>query len=222
MSCCSDGATAENKGFSFGAAEDTPSGVQPASGYQSSLVGAAGQVSMADIVKMGRPLNKTSNAPNASHHSDLRFPVDHLSKDHKSRTSSAQHIHEEWPIMEKPPATQVQSAQYYAVDSEQHREPSGIPSDNVNRQSEAEEVQEEDEEDDNTEHSGVDAVESDSISSRKFLEDDSRGASLYENDLYKDMGSFQHQAPRDFHEGDCFYNYSQSTDCNTFNTIGRF
>lgn len=99
-----------------------------------------------------------------------------------------------------PPATKVVSLPYYAVDNEKHLEASAIPSDNVNQPSEAEEVQEE--EDDYSEDSEVNAGESDSISSRKLPEDDSRGASLYENDLYKDMGSYQHQAPLDFHEGD--------------------
>ncbi|KAL1555894.1 hypothetical protein AAHA92_11579 [Salvia divinorum] len=198
----SNGSTAENKGFSDGTAEAAPSGVQQASGYQSAWAGAPGQVSMADIVKMGRPQNKASHSQNASHHNDLRFPADYSSKNYESGTSPAQHIptNDEWPTMEKPTATHVQSEPYYAVDSEQHLEPSGIPSVSVNQLSEAEVVQEEDEEDEYTENHGADAAQSDSIPNRKFLEDDSRGASLYENDLYKDMGSFQHHAPHDFHK----------------------
>ncbi|XP_042007325.1 uncharacterized protein LOC121755942 isoform X2 [Salvia splendens] len=198
----SNGTTAENKGFSDGAAEAAPSGVQQASGYQSAWAGARGQVSMADIVKMGRPQNKTSHSQNASHHNDLRFPADYSSKDYESGTSPAQHIptNEEWPAMEKPTATHVQPEPYYAVDSELHLEPSGITSVSVNQLPEAEVVQEEDEEDEYTENYGADAAQSDSITNVKFLEDDSRGASLYENDLYKDMGSFQHHAPHDFHK----------------------
>ncbi|KAG6407230.1 hypothetical protein SASPL_130216 [Salvia splendens] len=197
-----NGTTAENKGFSDGAAEAAPSGVQQASGYQSAWAGARGQVSMADIVKMGRPQNKTSHSQNASHHNDLRFPADYSSKDYESGTSPAQHIptNEEWPAMEKPTATHVQPEPYYAVDSELHLEPSGITSVSVNQLPEAEVVQEEDEEDEYTENYGADAAQSDSITNVKFLEDDSRGASLYENDLYKDMGSFQHHAPHDFHK----------------------
>ena len=198
MECCSNGTTAENKGFSDGAAEAAPSGVQQASGYQSAWAGAPGQVSMADIVKMGRPQNKTSHSQNASHHNDLRFPAEHSSKDYESGTN------EEWPAMEKPTAAHVQSEPYYAVDSEQHLEPSGIPSVSVNQHLEAEVVQEEDEEDEYTENYGADAAQSDSITNRKILEDDSRGASLYENDLYEDMGSFQHHAPHDFHKGGFF------------------
>lgn len=199
-------ASAENEGYLFGAANVTPSGVQPTSGYRSAWVGAPGQVSMADIVKMGRPHNKASNVSHHSiqghstntSHNNSRFPADHSSKDPESGTSSAQQIpiNEEWPIM--PPATKVPSIPYYAVDSEQHLEASDIPSDGFNRPSEAEEAQEED--DDDIENSVANAVESDSISSRKFPVDDSRGASLYENDLYKDMDSYQHQDPHDFHE----------------------
>lgn len=210
MERCSNGTTAENKGFSDGATEAAPSGVQQASGYQSAWAGAPGQVSMADIVKMGRPQNRTSYSQNASLHNDLRFPADHSSKDYESGTSQAQHIptNEEWPAMEKPTATHVQPEPYYAVDSEQHLEPSGITSVSVNQLPEAEVVQEVDEEDEYTENYGTDAAQSDSITNRKFLEDDSRGASLYENDLYKDMGSFQHHAPHDFHKGGFFfYNY---------------
>lgn len=89
MACCSNGATTENKVPSVDAAQATSSGVQAASAYQSTWAGAPGQVSMADIVKMGRPQNKASNAPSASHHNvqgpsansshnNLRFHVDHL------------------------------------------------------------------------------------------------------------------------------------------------
>lgn len=89
MACCSNGATAENKGPSIDSSQATPSGVQAASAYQSAWAGAPGQVSMADIVKMGRPQNKASNAPSASHHNvqgpsgnsshnNLKFSVDHL------------------------------------------------------------------------------------------------------------------------------------------------
>ncbi|KAI3456065.1 hypothetical protein Pfo_012728 [Paulownia fortunei] len=206
----SDGASAEIKGSSLGTADAMPSGIQPASGYQSAWVGAPGQVSMADIVKMGRPHNKASNPANASHHyvqgpstsashHNLRFPEDHASKDPESGISLVHHLstNEEWPSIEKPAATNVIPVPEYTVDSEQHLEASGVPSDSINRHSEAEEVQEA--EDDDIENSGANDVGSDSMSSRKIPEDDSRGASLFEDDLYENMGSYEHQA-HDFHE----------------------
>ncbi|KAK6124146.1 hypothetical protein DH2020_042119 [Rehmannia glutinosa] len=196
----SDGASAENKGSSLGTADAMPSGILPVSGYQSAWAGAPGQVSMADIVKMGRPQNKASNAPNASHHNvhvpstnashhNLRFPEDHASNDPES---SVQQPSNEWPSIEKPAATKAIPVPDYTVDSEQHLEASGVPSDSINQPYEEEEVQEA--EDDDPEYSGENDVGSDSISSRKISEDDSRSASLFENDLYKNMGSYQHQA----------------------------
>ncbi|KAK6124111.1 hypothetical protein DH2020_042137 [Rehmannia glutinosa] len=196
----SDGASAENKGSSLGTADAMPSGILPVSGYQSAWAGAPGQVSMADIVKMGRPQNKASNAPNASHHNvhvpstnashhNLRFPEDHASNDPES---SVQQPSNEWPSIEKPAATKAIPVPDYTVDSEQHLEASGVPSDSINQPYEEEEVQEA--EDDDPEYSGENDVGSDSISSRKIPEDDSRSASLFENDLYKNMGSYQHQA----------------------------
>ncbi|KAL3643593.1 hypothetical protein CASFOL_014408 [Castilleja foliolosa] len=182
----SDGASAENKGSSFG----TAGAVQPASGYQSAWSGAPGQVSMADIVKMGRTHNNTaSNAP----HQNQRFP------DHDLPTTDA-----DWPSIEKPPSfTNVISvAPESTVDSEQYLEASGVVAESVNRPYEAEEVEEEEEYDDTEnygENYGINNVGSDSISSRNILDKDSRSASLFENDLYKNMGSYQHQA-HDFHE----------------------
>ncbi|KAL8460823.1 hypothetical protein ACS0TY_032359 [Phlomoides rotata] len=202
----SDGAFAENKGSSFGAADAVPSSIQPASGYQSAWAGAPGQVSMADIVKMGRQHNKSSNSnaqgpsTSASHH-NLRFPADYESKDQASGISSAQQIpiYEEWPSIEKPPASKVIPVSGYTVNAEQHVESPVVPSDGINQQFEAEEEEVQEKEDDDIGSSEENDVESDSISSRKIPEDDSGGASLFENDLYKDMDSYQHQA-HDFHE----------------------
>ncbi|PIN13818.1 hypothetical protein CDL12_13546 [Handroanthus impetiginosus] len=167
---------------------------------------------MADIVKMGRPHNKASNAPSASSHNvsgpsintshhNLRFSEDHASKDPESGTSTVQHVpaNEEWPSIEKPPTTKVISVPDTTVNTELHVEASVVPSESINQRSEAEEVQETEE--DGIESSAANDVGSDSISSRKIPEDDSRSASLFENDLYKNMGSYQHQA-RDFHEGE--------------------
>ncbi|KAI3466795.1 hypothetical protein Pfo_023458 [Paulownia fortunei] len=201
----SDGASAESKGSLWGTADSTPSVVQPASGYQSAWVGVPGQVSMADIVRMGRPLNKGSNAPNASHHNiqdpltteslhNLIFPADHAPKVHQSEVSSVQHVptNDEWPSIEKPPASNVISLPEYTVDSELHPDASGVSLDGINHHSEVEEVQEK--EDDNIESSGGNDVGTVSVSSRKTPEDDSRGASLFENELYKSMGSYQSEA----------------------------
>ncbi|KAK6154872.1 hypothetical protein DH2020_009120 [Rehmannia glutinosa] len=201
----SDGASAESKGSLLGTADGFPSVAQPASGYQSAWVGIPGQVSMADIVRMGKPHKNGSNAPNASHHNvqdpfigeslhNLTSPADHAPKIHQSEFSSVQHVptNDEWPSMETPDASNVISVPEYTVDSELHPEASGVSYDNINHHSEAEEDQEE--EDDDFESSGGNDVGSVSISSRNIQEDDSRGASLFENDLYKSMGPYQSEA----------------------------
>lgn len=178
MGCCSDVTSAEIKGSFPGPADGTPSFVQPVSGYQSAWVGVPGQVSMADIVRMGRPQSKASIAPNASHYQD---PSDHQSED-------------EWPSIEKPAAANVRSVPEYAFDTELHQE------DSNHHHYEEEQVLEREE--DNIESSGGNDLGSVSISSRKILEDDSGGALLYESELYQNMGAYHSEAP-DFehHEG---------------------
>ncbi|CAG7880551.1 unnamed protein product [Brassica rapa] len=63
---------------------------QPVSGQQTAWFGAAGQMSMADIVKMGRPHNKTANSQ----------------KNHEHEIAANQHVpvKDQWPSIEKPMA----------------------------------------------------------------------------------------------------------------------
>lgn len=139
---------------------------------------------MADIVRMGRPHSKASNAPNASHHNVLDPSTTELLHN-QSEASSVQQVPviDEWPSIEKPAPANVISVPEYAVDSELHPEASP---DSDNHHYEAEEVPEGEE----------DKVE--------VLENDSEGALLFENELYRNMGSYHSEAP-DFerHEGDC-------------------
>ncbi|KAL0363532.1 UNVERIFIED_CONTAM: GBF-interacting protein 1 [Sesamum calycinum] len=182
MLCGSDGASSENKVSPLSMADAMPSGVQPTSGYQSAWVGVPGQVSMADIVKMGRPQSKVLSAPNASHqnfqgssasasHHNLGLPEDHAPKDPELGIAPVQHIstNEEWPSIEKPPVAKVNPNPEHKVDSEQHLEASGVLSESISQAEEGD------------------------------PEDDSGGASLFENDLYNNMGSYTQQA-HDFHE----------------------
>lgn len=63
---------------------------QPVSGQQTAWFGAAGQMSMADIVKMGRPHNKTANSQ----------------KNHEHEIAANQYVpvKDQWPSIEKPMA----------------------------------------------------------------------------------------------------------------------
>lgn len=195
-----------------------PSAAQTASGYQSAWVGVPGQVSMADIVRMGRPPNKTSHVPSASHHNiqdisaaepfpNLRSPADHASKVNQSEVSSFQHVHgtDEWPSVENPVSANVVYDPEYTVDAKLHPEESGV-SDGINHHFEEEEVQEL--EDDNVGNSGGNDFGSVSIPSRKIPENDSRGSSLFENELYQNLASYQSEAPDyEHHEGEFSFGY---------------
>ncbi|KAE8722969.1 hypothetical protein F3Y22_tig00013285pilonHSYRG00129 [Hibiscus syriacus] len=168
----------EYKMSTVGLGDVISSSSQP-TGYQSAWVRVPGQVSMSDIVKMGRPQNKASAMPNSSQqstnnrhhavphsaalHSNLQ---DHVSKvldvTYEPHVNKNQHDspRDEWPPIENPSAASVTSV---AVDDG--------PLETVNS----------------------DHVKSPSISSRNIQEDNSRGSSLYDNDLYKDMNSYQPQ-----------------------------
>ncbi|KAH6826201.1 hypothetical protein C2S53_001638 [Perilla frutescens var. hirtella] len=210
----SDGSYAESKGSLLGTADGMPSAVQTATGYQSAWVGVPGQVSMADIVRMGRSQYKSSHASSASHHNIqdasatesfpiLRSSADHASKVNQSEASSFQHVPSthEWPSVEKPAPANVSSEPEYTVDAELHPDASGV-SDGIDHHYEAEEVQER-EEDDNVGNSGGNDLGSVSIPSRKIPENDSRGSSLFENELYQNLSSYQSEAPDyEHHEGE--------------------
>ncbi|CAH2059454.1 unnamed protein product [Thlaspi arvense] len=66
---------------------------QSVSGHQPAWLGAAGQRSMADIVKMGRPNNKTTNS---------RKNVDMRSEGHAIGANQHVPVQDEWPSIEKP------------------------------------------------------------------------------------------------------------------------
>ncbi|CAA0827553.1 Kinase-related protein of unknown function (DUF1296 [Striga hermonthica] len=190
----SDDAYAESKGSFQGTADVWPPVSQPA------WVGTPGQVSMADIVRMGRPNKKGSNAPTELHH-NIQDPFvneslhkDHASKVNQAEVPSVQHVatSDDWSSIEKPAAPSVIPFSEHPVDTELHPEASIVSYDNANY--EAEEVQEE-EDDDNFESSGGNDDGSVSISRRRMIpEDVSRGASQFDNELYKNMGTYESEA----------------------------
>ncbi|EYU43283.1 hypothetical protein MIMGU_mgv1a002920mg [Erythranthe guttata] len=118
---------------------------------------------MADIVRMGRPHSK---APNASHHN--------IQDQWEASSGQPVPTTEDWPSIEKPAPTNLISIPEYSVDSELHAEASGLSSDSINHQSEADEIRKIDD------------------TSRKIPEDVPRGASVFEDDLFKKtVGSYQ-------------------------------
>ncbi|XP_051125501.1 uncharacterized protein LOC127247613 isoform X2 [Andrographis paniculata] len=205
----SNGPPGEMKTSPWGTVDATPSSdEQPTSVHQSAWMGAPGQLSMADIVKMGRPHNKGLNASNALNGDypvpsvtdhNLRFPDDHVGEAPESGISSMQYAptSEDWPIDENPTASKVITAPApapeYTIDREQHLETSDALSGSVDEHFEEEEVQESD--DGRLEVSGTHHVGSDFVYGRKILHDNSGGPPVFENDMHKNMGSYQHQTP---------------------------
>ncbi|XP_073300604.1 uncharacterized protein [Primulina huaijiensis] len=192
--------SAKNEVPLLGINEGMPSGAQPTSSCQSTWVGVPGRLSMADIVKMGRPPNKASNAANttqhnvqvpivAASHQMLHFSEDQMSKTHDSRVSSFQRVptYDDWPSIE----TKTIPVTEYGVDFELNQEAPCVPFDIINRQSEADEVKET--EDETSENPGSDDVDSLRNCVRRSIKgDNTRGGSEFENDLYEKM-SYQPQ-----------------------------
>ncbi|XP_022715633.1 uncharacterized protein LOC111274899 isoform X2 [Durio zibethinus] len=190
----------EHKMSAVGLGDGISSTSQP-SGYQSAWLGVPGQVSMADIVKMGRPQNKASAMPNRPHQSSnnrhLVVPplsvLHHNLQDHTSKVSDVtyepdvttnQHVSPsgEWPLIENPSAASVTSVFEAVMESGFYGNVSNLPLDRSCQhiKSELEEAQ------------AVDDGPVETINGN-LQEDDSGGSSLYDNNLYKDMNSYQPQ-----------------------------
>ncbi|KAL6538700.1 hypothetical protein OROGR_012688 [Orobanche gracilis] len=194
LSGFSDDVSAESKGSWLEIADSMPSIAQTSSGYQPAWVGVTGQVSMADIVRMGKPNKKGSNAPNASYHNVEDPYTDHAPLFHQSEIPTS----DEWPVIENPDASNVISVPEHAVEPELHPEASRVSYDNINDQFEDEEIEEED---DNFEGSRGNDMGSVSISSRTIPEDDAICTSLYDTELYNNVGSYLSEAHDFEHPG---------------------
>ncbi|KAJ4869239.1 hypothetical protein Rs2_49212 [Raphanus sativus] len=86
------------------ASSDGISSSQPASAHQTPWFGAPGQLSMADIVKMGRPQNKTTSS---QRNVNMRSEISH---DHEGSANHQVPVKDEWPSIEKPLAPSTASA----------------------------------------------------------------------------------------------------------------
>ncbi|MBA0695492.1 hypothetical protein Goari_002117, partial [Gossypium aridum] len=209
----SEVAVSEHKISTVGLGDGVSSSSQP-TGYQSAWLGVPGQVSMADIVKMGRPQNKTSVVPNPSqqstnnwHHvvpppaalqsnlQDQASKVADISYEPDGTKNQQVSSRDEWPPIENPSAASVTSVLEAPAESGLYANASNLPLGRSNQhlKSQLEEAQAVD--DGPLETVNNNHVRSPSISSRNIQEDNSRGSSLYDNDLYKDVNSHQPQRP---------------------------
>ncbi|KAE8656167.1 hypothetical protein F3Y22_tig00117005pilonHSYRG00026 [Hibiscus syriacus] len=177
------------------------------SGYQSAWLGAPGQVSMADIVKMGRPQNKVSVIPNPPHqsvnnrdiavHPNIHPPHGHISKvsdvTYEPNVTTSQHSSpsDEWPPIDNP-STVCGNAEASA-ESGLYADASKLPVDRNNQHIEAKLEEAETGDDGPVETVYDNNVQPPSISSRNIQEDNSGGSSLYDNNLRTDTSSYQPQ-----------------------------
>lgn len=148
---------------------------QHSSGFQPAWAGAPGKMSMADIVKMGKPHNKATNGSsqeswpqvNASSHSYVQWPSSSGGgDDHPSGQE------QDWPSMEQPSAAARYSSVSDPPTSQLHPD---------QHHSQLEEVPESQFHDtDGVGSAGDSPLESDSLLDRKLVEDNSGGA---DNDL---------------------------------------
>ena len=104
---CSDSVVTENRLPPAASSDGISSSSQPASGHQTPWFGAPGQMSMADIVKRGRPQNKTTNSQ--------RSEINH---EHEVNANHQVPVKDEWPSIEKPLAPITSSVSVAPVESE--------------------------------------------------------------------------------------------------------
>ncbi|PPD84081.1 hypothetical protein GOBAR_DD18999 [Gossypium barbadense] len=210
----SEAGIAGHKTTTAGLVDGISSSSQPC-GYQSAWLGAPGQVSMADIVKMGRPQNKASVIPNPPHqsvnnrhlavphsaevHPNLRSPHGHASKvsdvtyEPDITTNQRSSPSDEWPPIDNSSAVNVNPILEAPAESGLYAEASNLPVDRNNQLMKAELEEAQAVDDGPVETVDGNHVESPSISPRNIQEDDSGGSSLYDNNLHKDANSYQPQ-----------------------------
>ncbi|XP_065880103.1 uncharacterized protein [Euphorbia lathyris] len=179
---------------------------QPPSGFQSPWLGAPGQVSMADIVKMGRPHNKASVVPphrsvNHRHHAapsvgasnhDLHLSENYAPKVPDFNEDPDVHSNDEWPSIEQPAASNVPSTIEEPSESELYADPSNLPPlDRLNQHMTSQLDEEQTADDDHTETLNTNHVGSASVSSRNIQEDGSMGSSMFDGNLYGNVSSYQ-------------------------------
>ncbi|CAH9079486.1 unnamed protein product [Cuscuta europaea] len=145
----------ENKNSLAVSTDHISSALHPSTGHQTSWVSVPGQVSMADIVKMGRPPTKQNVNSNHNHdHGHSYHAAHHFCNDHASRNSeihldsgacSIQHDSnnsDEWPLIEQPPASILHHNSEAAVEPQPYPGSSNVAFDRSNQHFQVDEVQE--------------------------------------------------------------------------------
>ncbi|CAK9321165.1 unnamed protein product [Citrullus colocynthis] len=205
----SNNVATENKLSGLGAGDGAISSSQSSFGFQSAWLGAQGQVSMADIVKMGKPQGKSSSVQNtslqgASSHNSVPFqstpslPNFH-SAQHRASTVSEAHsgpgimsqqasLNDEWPSIEPPQAVGIPSTVESPAVLELHSSPANLSLDSPNQHIHQDKVQV-------VESGSVDNIDVNhaahaSILGSNIPEDNSGSTSVSDSNLYDDMSSY--------------------------------
>ncbi|WCJ27321.1 hypothetical protein M5689_009074 [Euphorbia peplus] len=196
---------AEYKIPAVGAGDEVSFPSQPASAFQSPWLGAPGQKSMADIVKMGRPQNKASgvlphhgvhhrhhaaSSVGASNH-DFNFSENYAPKVPDFNEDPELNSNDEWPCIEQPAASHVSSTLEEPSESELYANPSNLPLDRINQHLNSQLDEEQTADDDHAETLDTNHAASASVSSRNIQEDGSMGSSMFEGNLYGNVSSYQ-------------------------------
>lgn len=185
----------ENKASTLSMGDGNITASQPSTGYQPAWVGGHGQKSMADIVKMGRPQSKVSSLQASSQYSGKHHLAhappsaegDYGSKGLDVYTEPGA-APDDWPLIE-PPQASISVVYDSQTDSHLHPDQSTMPSDEIDQQTHIKPDEVEVEEDSSVEN--LDHVGSATVSSRNMQADNSGDASLFDNDIYKNMSSYQ-------------------------------
>ncbi|XP_022544453.2 uncharacterized protein LOC106357965 isoform X2 [Brassica napus] len=173
----SDSVVTENK-LPSAPSGDGISSSQSASGHQTAWFGAPGKMSMADIVKMGRPQNKTKNLQqNVNTHSEINH-------ENEANANHQVPVKDEWPSIEKPQAPNTSSVSVAPVESEICSSPADLQSDRVDQHLSDRLGDIHLAENGPSENLGVDHVQHDSVNGRNVQEDDSVVSSEFKDNQY--------------------------------------
>ncbi|XP_052179470.1 uncharacterized protein LOC127792879 isoform X2 [Diospyros lotus] len=213
----SDPFTTENKTVTIGTVDGNLSLSHTSSGYhQPAWTGVPGQVSMADIVKMGRPHGKPSGTANqsqygVSHHQvqasqtnalchNLHSSEDYLSEvpelNHEPGVGTGQHDswNDEWPLVEQPTAPIVPPVLEPPKASEPLTDASHLSSERANHYSQTLKDEARTVEDADSQIVNATQLGSGSVSSSKVPEVNTggaAGASLFNSDIHNNISPYQ-------------------------------
>ncbi|XP_010538221.1 PREDICTED: uncharacterized protein LOC104812645 isoform X2 [Tarenaya hassleriana] len=151
---------------------------QSASGHQPAWFGAAGQMSMADIVKMGRPLNKIMNP---WQNVEMRPKLD------SEHEVANQHVlfKDDWPLDEKPVAASTSAVSKAHAESEICSDPSDFQSGRRGQQHKAQFEEVHRAENGSRGNLGIDQLQPGSVSGRNVLDNDSAVSTEFDDNQYK-------------------------------------